>query len=301
MKVTSHNIRSGNITLAANVYGKAGKPTLLLAHGYPDDSSVWHQLVPLLAKDFRVITYDVRGCGRSQAPKRRKHYGMRYLMADQFNVIRALSPDQPVHLVAHDWGSIQSWEAVTEPGAERYLASFTSLSGPCLDHVGKGLIRSFGEKPLASLNQLVHSWYIGFFHLPLLAPSLWKLGLATAWPQLIAMSEGVELDPAAAQRKNGVNGINLYRANMLKHLTQPRERYAQVPVQAIIADDDNYVTPTLLEELPHWVEQLEQHHLATGHWGLLHEAPEETARLIRNYVQRQEAGHKQAATLSSEA
>lgn len=307
MKSSPLRVRSGNLTLAANVYGEASNPPVLLVHGYPDDSHTWHKIVPLLARDCYVITYDVRGCGRSDVPRDRAHYGMRYLMADIFAVAQAASPERPVHLVGHDWGSIQSWEAVTEPGAERYLASYTTISGPCLDHVGLGIRQSFKENPVASLNQLLHSWYIGFFHLPLLAPSLWKLGLDRKWPALVARMEGIKADPTPLQRKDGVNGINLYRANILKHLLKPRQRFAQVPVQAIIAKRDAYVTATLLRNLPLWAEDLRTHELDTSHWGALLEKHEATAGFIRDFVRdidalnALDAGTPRAKALSSGA
>ena len=41
-----------------------------------------------------------------------------------------------MHVLAHDWGSVETWEAVCEPGAEEKIASFSSISGPNLDHLG---------------------------------------------------------------------------------------------------------------------------------------------------------------------
>ena len=52
-------------------------------------------------------------------------------------VVDAVSPERPVHLVGHDWGSIQAWAAVTDPSLGDRFASFTSMSGPSLDHVGR--------------------------------------------------------------------------------------------------------------------------------------------------------------------
>lgn len=40
-------------------------PALLLIHGWSLDHRMWSALTPLLAKDFQVIVYDRRGCGRS--------------------------------------------------------------------------------------------------------------------------------------------------------------------------------------------------------------------------------------------
>ena len=44
-----------------------------------------------------------------------------------------------VHLLAHDWGSIQAWAAVTDESVMGKVASFTSISGPHLQYAGKFL------------------------------------------------------------------------------------------------------------------------------------------------------------------
>ena len=128
-------IRDG-INLATRRRGNPDGPAVLFVHGYPDNGDVWDAVAEALGDDYHLITYDVRGAGASSSPRGRQAYRLEELRDDLFAVIDALSPGRPVHLVGHDWGSIQAWEAVTEPGAEKRIASYTSLSGPCLDHVG---------------------------------------------------------------------------------------------------------------------------------------------------------------------
>ncbi|GMA87792.1 hypothetical protein GCM10025868_30420 [Angustibacter aerolatus] len=140
------------------VRGRLDGPVLLLVHGYPDTHTVWDRVVPLLEPHLRVVTYDVRGAGASGAPRRRTGYRLGRLAADLHAVAAAVSPDRPVHLVGHDWGSIQAWESVTTPGAP--VASFTSVGGPCLDHLA---LWSRGPFTRAHLRRLRRSWYIGFF------------------------------------------------------------------------------------------------------------------------------------------
>ncbi len=127
---------SGGLRLA--VYAEPGGPgpVVLLVHGYPDTHAVWTMIHAELGSELRVVRYDVRGAGASQAPRQRAGYRLEHLAEDLFAVADAVSPDAPVHLVAHDWGSIQAWHAVTDPRAAGRIASFTSISGPCLDHTG---------------------------------------------------------------------------------------------------------------------------------------------------------------------
>lgn len=272
------------IDLAVRTWSDDKSPTVILVHGYPDASHVWDNVAEQLSHHVRVVTYDVRGAGLSSVPSGRDAYKLAELRADLHAVMDAVSPDHPVHLVGHDWGSIQTWEAVTDPGAEQRIASFTTLSGPCLDHVGHWMKDRMREKPGAVLGQLSHSWYIGAFQLPVLAPALWKAGLAKAWPTLLRRTEKLDAQPSATQLKDGVNGIELYRANMMSSLGQPRERHTQVPVQLIVAQQDNFVRPAMLEDLPRWTEQLWRREMNTGHWGPLLQHPDVTARWIGEFI-----------------
>lgn len=263
-------VQSGDLGLAARVRGPSDKPTLVLVHGYPDNSGVWEPLIPTLVRKFRVVTYDVRGAGASDTPTGLSGYRLSLLMQDLHAVIDAVSPDRPVHVIAHDWGSIQCWEAATEPGAGKRIASFTSISGPCLDHVGHWFRDHLGTASLkdlrAAVRQFAHSWYILAFQLPWLAPMLWKWRLGKTWPALLERIEGIRADANPTQTEDGMKGVNLYRANMLPRLLRPRERYAQVPVQVIVPLRDNYVTPGMVESLEHWMPRLWRREIDAGHW-----------------------------------
>lgn len=47
--------------------GGAG-PAVLLLHGFPETSLMWHDVAPLLARDFTVIAADLPGYGQSACP-----------------------------------------------------------------------------------------------------------------------------------------------------------------------------------------------------------------------------------------
>lgn len=46
--------------------GKAKAPVLVLVHGFPFSRAFWKGQVAALKRDFRVLTYDLRGLGKSQ-------------------------------------------------------------------------------------------------------------------------------------------------------------------------------------------------------------------------------------------
>lgn len=284
-----HRVVTGDgVHLATYRWGRADGPVLLLVHGYPDNHAIWLPLVDALADDFQIIAYDVRGFGASQKPRRLRAYRLERLAKDLEAVIRATSPERPVHLVGHDWGSIQCWEAVTEPRLQPLLASYTSVSGPCLDHVGHWMRERLAEKRAGAWRQVggqwLSSWYIGFFHLPLLPELCWRLGLDRAWPWLLQRLEGLrDVPPNPSQRADGLHGVALYRANFMPRLCRPRARHTPVAVQLIVPLRDRFVRPQLFEGLQRWVPRLMRRDTPAGHWQLL-ARPGELADRLRDFV-----------------
>jgi pimeloyl-ACP methyl ester carboxylesterase len=286
---------SGGIGLAVFERGDPALPTVLLVHGYPDTHRVWDEVCDALSADHHVVRYDVRGAGESEAPQglrlRLRDYRLDRLADDLFAVVEAVSPGRPVHVAAHDWGSIQSWHAVTDPRAAARIASFTTMSGPCLDHVGHWTRRRLAAPTPRHLAQLLkqqrRSWYIAVFHVPLLAPATWRLVLGRRWGALLQRLDGVTPRPGHPQATlvdDAVRGINLYRANMLPRTLHPKQRSTQVPVQLITLTKDRFVSPALFEDLDRWAPQLSRREIPATHWSALAEHAVTVADLIRRFA-----------------
>jgi 3-oxoadipate enol-lactonase len=58
---------SQGLSLDYRVAGDAGKPPVVFVHGFPFSQEMWSPQVQTLQSAFRVITYDHRGHGRSDA------------------------------------------------------------------------------------------------------------------------------------------------------------------------------------------------------------------------------------------
>jgi len=266
-------VECGDVTLAVYAWPSPNPDAdpALLIHGYPDCAQVWRETAERLSQHRPVFAYDVRGAGASSVPKALRDYRLEVLSEDLLTVMQAVSPKRPVHLVGHDWGSIQTWESVCSPRFEGRIASFTSISGPCLDHVGhwmrSGLLSADPRRWGKVLGQLMHSWYIGLFQLPLIAPTAWRLGVGRHWPRVLERLEGMAEAPRiATQTSDGINGIALYRANMRRRLLAPQQRTTNVPVQLIAPRYDPFVSEAMLDSLTDWVPNVHRVPVYAGHW-----------------------------------
>jgi pimeloyl-ACP methyl ester carboxylesterase len=254
--------------------GDAAAQTVVLVHGYPDSKEVWSPVAERLADAFHVVQYDVRGCGSSTAP-RPLHGGftLEKLTGDFLAVADAVSPDAPVHLVGHDWGSVQGWEFATVAATRGRVASFTSVSGPSLDHFGHWIAQRLRRPTLRGVTQLLQqgakSWYVYMLHTPVLPEMAWKGPLGRHWPRILQHVEKVPADgyPTASLPTDAAHGAWLYRDNVRRRLRRPRrDCTAHVPVQLIVPTGDAPLSPALYDGLERWAPRLTRRTLPAKHW-----------------------------------
>ncbi|MEM7631422.1 MAG: alpha/beta hydrolase [Pseudomonadota bacterium] len=87
--------------IAHDIIG-AGPPVLLL-HGFPQTRAMWYAIAPRLARDFTVVTADLRGYGASHKPETMEQMSFRAMAADQVALMQSLGFER-FHVVGHDRG-----------------------------------------------------------------------------------------------------------------------------------------------------------------------------------------------------
>src|SRR5689334_15341198 len=88
----------GGLRLHVGEWGAVDGPAILLIHGWPQTHLCWaRQYESALADEFRLIAYDLRGHGMSEAPLAAEHYTDDRLWADDIAaIIDALALDRSV-------------------------------------------------------------------------------------------------------------------------------------------------------------------------------------------------------------
>ncbi|MFE8016854.1 SDR family oxidoreductase [Streptomyces antibioticus] len=297
-------VRTGGIELSVAELGDPGRPTVVLVHGYPDSKEVWSQVATRLAGDFHVVLYDVRGHGASTAPKPlRGGFTLEKLTDDFLAVVDAVSPDRPVHLVGHDWGSVQSWEFVTVARTKGRIASFTSMSGPSLDHFGHWINSRLKRPTPRRIGQLLgqgaKSWYVYLLHTPVVPELAWRGPLGKRWPGILRRLENVPGGdyPTPSLPSDAAHGAWLYRDNVRSRLARPRpDAHAHVPVQLVTPLGDAFLSERLYDELEQWVPRLTRRTIPAKHW-VPRTRPDQLASWITEFVTSIEGGRtEQRAT-----
>lgn len=281
--MTRRSVSSEGLSLAVFDYPSTGPP-LVFVHGFPDDHAVWQPVIDRLSERFRCVAYDVRGAGDSSPPPHQDGFGIAHLVTDLVAVLDEVLPGEAVHLVAHDWGSVQTWEAVLtaqdDPRLRGRIASYTSISGPALRHVAafySAARRSGWRVRAQAIQQLARSWYVAAFQLPVLP----ELMLRAVMPR--------------DRVPDAVHGLGLYRANLMPSAASSAGVRTDLPVQLVVPLRDRFVTPAMTSQVGRFVPALVRVEIDAGHW-VMRTHPDELADLVADFALGHDtSGHRPAA------
>jgi pimeloyl-ACP methyl ester carboxylesterase len=141
------------------VQAGVGGRLLVLLHGFPEFWWSWRYQIPALSRHFTVVAPDLRGYGETDKP--RWGYELDVLVNDVVSLIHELGHTRAI-VAGHDWGGAIAWSlAIAYPQRiERLIA--LNIPHPAL------MARALGR----NWRQMLRSWYILFFQLPLLPEAL---------------------------------------------------------------------------------------------------------------------------------
>lgn len=260
--------------LAVFEQGNAHGPVVILVHGWPDTHRLWDGVVSNLVDSFRVVTYDTRGHGCSTSQGTVTEMRIEQLADDFLAVVDSVQADRPVHVLAHDWGSVQVWDAVCRPGAHRTIASFTSISGPSLHHMGRWMQSRLAERNPKALwqwfTQVISGMYTLFFMSGLLSRTFFRVfGTRYLWSLFLRIVERVDrrdIHLAESFTDDMVSGLRIYRANIFPTVLFPHDRFTSVPTQLLVPTRDPAVRPASFSDIGQWTADVDIHRVKSGHW-----------------------------------
>jgi pimeloyl-ACP methyl ester carboxylesterase len=95
--VTDFLSRSDGARIAYAVHGEeTGQPPLLLTHGFAIDQTLWDPNLADLAADRRVVTWDIRGHGRTDAPPDPALFTHETCLGDMLALLDAVGAERAV-------------------------------------------------------------------------------------------------------------------------------------------------------------------------------------------------------------
>jgi pimeloyl-ACP methyl ester carboxylesterase len=85
----------------------SGPSTVLMVHGFPDSHRLWDSTVLALHAQHRCVRFTLPGFDLAQGARATSLVQMTQLLAQ---IVDAVSPNQPVTLLLHDWGCVFGYE-----------------------------------------------------------------------------------------------------------------------------------------------------------------------------------------------
>lgn len=247
---------------------------LLLLHGFPDCLELWSGVIPSLVQaGYRVIAYDQRGCGETDAPSEVGEYLISELADDAAAILDACGINTPVGVMGHDWGAVIAW-CFTMAYPERVKA---------LVAVSVGHPKSYGKAGFEQ--KFLKGRYILWFQLRGLCE--WYLLHAGGMRRWLAGAN----EPAKVMQRISRPGrlraaLNWYRANLRSILRAGWPNVTR-PVMGVWSDGDIYLSEAQMVKSQAYVEADWQFRRVEGcsHWIPL-EKPQQLATLALEWFAR---------------
>jgi pimeloyl-ACP methyl ester carboxylesterase len=268
--------RSGLVFDVRDAGPDGGEPVVLL-HGFPQDSSAFDRMAPVLASaGLRTLAPDQRGYSPGARPEGRSAYTMREVVDDVLALLESAGLSS-AHLVGHDWGGVAAWAlAAWHPWRVRTLTAL-SVAHPAA--MAQAMVHS---------DQALRSAYAGFFQLPLVPEGVLLAGGGTVLRRML--SRGGLPDDRVQQyvdrmREPGAltAALNWYRA--MPAATRTPVGTVGVPTLHVWGARDTVLSRAATEscaefvDAPYTLEVLED----IGHW-IPELAGERTGALISAHI-----------------
>ena len=265
------------LTFDVRERGPAEGEVAILLHGYPESKESWDEVAPSLADaGYRVLAPDQRGYSAGARPRGRRHYTVERLTGDVLALADAAGAER-FHVIGHDWGGILAWALGTSH--PQRLASLTSLTTPHPSAFARSLVSS---------TQILRSWYVLFYQLPLLPELSETTSVGSAIFRRTLVRSG--LAPERADRyvellRSGAAGpaVNWYRGLPFA----PRSTFGSVavPTLYIYAGADFALGRKAAEDTGRYVSGDYRYEVIEGasHW-LPEENPEQITPTILDFL-----------------
>ena len=248
-----------------------GSKTMVFAHGFGCDQTMWRYVAPAFEADHRVVRFDYVGCGKSDwsAWTPEKYDSLRGYAQDVLDILRAFDL-RDVIFVGHSVSAmIGMLASIEEPGR---FSRFVHI-GPSPCYVNDGdYVGGFERKDIDGLLDLMDKNYIGWaaFLAPVVMKNEGRAELAAELQESFCAT-----DPRVTRQFARVTFLSDNRADLAK-VTVP---------SLILQCCEDAVAP---EPVGHYLERrlpasTFRQMAATGHCPHMSH-PEETIALTREYL-----------------
>lgn len=256
---------------------------MILLHGFPKHGLAWQKQIQHLAtQGYWVWAPDQRGYAGSDKPKDIASYNMNALAADIIGLIDAAAVKQ-ANVIGHDWGAAVTWWLSSNHPERIKKMAILNVPHP------KAYLNYIKTHP----RQIVKSWYVFVFQLPLLPEYLLRNNNCQRLLDVMQSTSvhgtfsHVDFQQYIQQwsQAGALTGmLNWYRAALRTPL-KPRLGTIPVPTRILWGRKDHFLQKQLAELSSQYCEQLDGLYYLddAGHW-LAHEKSAQVNKILSDFL-----------------
>jgi pimeloyl-ACP methyl ester carboxylesterase len=265
---------------------EAGPPDgelVILLHGFPEFWYGWRHQIPALAEaGYRVLAPDQRGYNLSDKPREISAYRLDECARDVIGLIDGAGREKAC-VVGHDWGAVVAWWlAIHHPDRLRKLA-ILNVPHP------SAMLKTVLTNPA----QMLRSWYVGIFQIPLLPEFLMTFAdavggisalLRTSSPGSFTDVDIPHYIRAWKQPGAATGMINWYRALVQRRPQPVPDSRVHVPTLIIWGRHDVALLPQMAQQSLQYCDNGRLFMLENAtHW-VQHDAPERVNQHLLEFL-----------------
>ncbi|HBB34952.1 MAG TPA: alpha/beta hydrolase [Cyanobacteria bacterium UBA8803] len=260
-------IQANGINLYYKIQGSKEKELLLLIAGFDSDSSTWAAMMQLLVQQYRVLRFDNRGMGQSEAPN--TPYSIKQMATDAAALLDYLSIER-VHIAGHSMGGQIAQElALAHPEKIQSLILLSSWAKG--DEKFNSLIKLFGD-----LTDKIE----GKLYQRVLLPWLFTdafYSTPRAMVQLIYLIENYPFPPTP-------HGLYYQTQAILGSDTSDRLTNIHCPTLVIVGKEDLLTPVRFSEQLAQGIPKAELTILEQGGHAFIVESADSVAKVMLDFL-----------------
>lgn len=227
---------ASGVKLHHRIQGEPGAPWMVLLNGLLSDTTLWAGVLPFLAPRFRLLTFDGRGQGRSDAPEEGS-YAPPQLAEEAWELLGILGVERPWLVGLSNGSSVALELLATRPGA--FPGAILTSAAPCVDFTMR-----------LRMLHWIHCLEVGgpLMQFDAAAPFLWgdrflerRHGVLRAYHQLVSAGKVHRAD--AQKLADPIRGARKQMQGVLEWDIRPRLARIQAPVLLLTGAEDLLTPP----------------------------------------------------------
>lgn len=247
---------------------------LVLIHGFTDNLTMWYNQVPVFSKQYKVLTYDVRGHGQTDSPDDK--ISLDTLADDLYALLKALNINKTFVLGYSMGGRIGLEFALKHPDmTSGFIFANSGIPGPVFQLSEKEITEMLEKQSL--LEKLIESGDIEAIS-EVMTEFSFSPGFKNREPEVYQRYKEVKL------KNDPRHYLSILKAIVENFQNPPDLTRLKCPALIIAGDQDSFMKLEVAESMEKAIPNAQVKILPTGHASAL-EMPEQFNQAILEFLE----------------